>query len=209
MKKIFWLVAVLVLNCQTAFAGNDLLNYTRWECATVDYVQRELANGANINAKDENGKTALMKAISYSSPEVVKLLIDAGADVNAVDNRGKTALILAATQCSYPVTKFLIEAGAKVNAKDYKGETAWYKAASYLDGKGCPKIEKLLEEAGAEAQRMKISVKKTGEKAKNLMAGIIVYPIVYTGAAIYSITHDTSFANGVLCMATLGTFCIK
>jgi ankyrin repeat protein len=38
-----------------------------------------LAKGADINAKDKNGKTALMLAIRTNHPEVRQLLIVAGA----------------------------------------------------------------------------------------------------------------------------------
>lgn len=161
MKKILGLVIILVLYNQVTLAESNLENYKWWKAETVEDVQKKIHNGLDIKAKDDNGKTALMKAAENSSPEVVKFLIDVGADVNAKDNQGETALMKAAKDCWYTDNvKILIDAGADINTKDNKGETAWYKAATHLDGQGCPKIEKILEKAGAKTSKMKIGLKK-------------------------------------------------
>jgi len=53
--------------------------------------------GADINAKDNNGRTALMYAAAFNSnPEVIKYLLDHGADAKITDLQGKTALDYAA-----------------------------------------------------------------------------------------------------------------
>ena len=49
--------------------------------------------GADINAKDNNGRTALMYAVAFNpNPEVVKYLLAHGADAKITDLQGKTAL---------------------------------------------------------------------------------------------------------------------
>jgi len=50
---------------------------------------------ASINAKDQQGRTALMLAAQTGSVEKIKKLLDAGADVRIKDNQGRTALMLA------------------------------------------------------------------------------------------------------------------
>ena len=76
--------------------------------------------GANVNAVDKNGKTALIHAayrhVGYSGDyksenyeEFCRLLIKSGADVDAVDNNGKTALMWAAQQASVGVFRVLVE----------------------------------------------------------------------------------------------------
>jgi ankyrin repeat protein len=55
-------------------------------------VKQHLANGTDVNAKDENGYTPLHPAALNGHKEIVELLIAKGADVNAKDNDGKTPL---------------------------------------------------------------------------------------------------------------------
>ena len=63
----------------------------------IELVKFFLEKGANVNAKDNDSDTALMKA-SCSYPghkEIVFLLLDMGANANAKDNLGWTALMKA------------------------------------------------------------------------------------------------------------------
>lgn len=48
--------------------------------------------GADVNAADADGETALMAAAEKGHVSKVKVLLDHGANVNARDRRGKTAL---------------------------------------------------------------------------------------------------------------------
>lgn len=61
----------------------------------ADAVNAALAGGAEINTKDDAGRTALMAAACFGYPQVVKLLLDKNADVNARDSHGLTALMYA------------------------------------------------------------------------------------------------------------------
>ena len=55
-----------------------------------------LQNGADVNAKNNNGETALIMSSMYgANPEVVRILLENGADVNAKTNDGKTAFLWA------------------------------------------------------------------------------------------------------------------
>ena len=69
-------------------------------------VAQALKDGANPNAADKDGETALLKAAYYSQ---------AGAAVNAADTQGKTALMYAASGGNTQVVRLLLEAGADVN----------------------------------------------------------------------------------------------
>jgi ankyrin repeat protein len=88
--------------------------------------------GHDVNAKDQDGRTALMRASENcsgeNSPDVVELLIAQGAEVNSKDRDGKTALMRAAERSganrATKVTKALLEGGANVNAKDNSGYSA-------------------------------------------------------------------------------------
>lgn len=67
--------------------------------SNVDIVEKLLKRGAEINAKDTDGWTPLMFAISRDNPsdkmEIIEKLLAHGADINLPDNQGKTAMDLA------------------------------------------------------------------------------------------------------------------
>ena len=87
-------------------------------------VQALLANGAEVNAKDNNGASALILASRNGHRDVVQALLANGAEVNAKDNDGATALILASRNGHRDVVQALLANGADVNAKDNNGATA-------------------------------------------------------------------------------------
>src|SRR5688572_26504532 len=59
-------------------------------------AQLLLSRGADVNAKDRQGRTALIYAVGLQevkiNPELIQALLAKGADVNARDQAGKTAL---------------------------------------------------------------------------------------------------------------------
>lgn len=56
-----------------------------------EFVRALLARGANVNAKDHEGRTALMFAARSGSNDVVRALLDKGARPEDKDNKGATA----------------------------------------------------------------------------------------------------------------------
>jgi ankyrin repeat protein len=100
----------------------------------------------NVDAKDEDGKTALVWASLMGHTEVVKTLLEAGADVNAKDKSGIAALIRASLGGYTEIVKILLEAGADVNAKAKSGITALIRASE----DGHIETLKALVEAGAD-----------------------------------------------------------
>ncbi len=60
----------------------------------LDLLRCYVEAGADLNATDNNGRTALHRLIERDPPEVeaIALLVDAGADVNHVDHWGWSIL---------------------------------------------------------------------------------------------------------------------
>jgi ankyrin repeat protein len=84
---------------------------------SVDAVQLLLDAGADVNAKNALGYTALMWSVT--EPAKAGLLIAHGADVNAKSRTGRTALIIAAMQNgSDTVVQTLLAKGADPLAAD-------------------------------------------------------------------------------------------
>jgi hypothetical protein len=94
--------------------------------APVSYVQSILDKGADVNARDEDGNTALIIAVSFGGRDVVEMLLRRGADANARNKSGETALMAAASTYLYNLTivKMLLDRGADINARAEDGVTA-------------------------------------------------------------------------------------
>ena len=61
----------------------------------VDMIKLLLSAGANVNATDKWGDTALMQACSEGKFDIVKLLLASGANVNVRNKETQTALRIA------------------------------------------------------------------------------------------------------------------
>lgn len=102
------------------FAGNAHRFAPTGMMAAVKYLVEEL--GADVNAEDEDGNTALHNAASRGDNEMILYLVSKGADVKKVNRRGQTTVDMAngpvqRTQ-PYPETIKLLESlGAKNNHK--------------------------------------------------------------------------------------------
>lgn len=89
-------------------------------------VSRLLANGADVNARDEATWTPLHYAAAYSDKEMVLLLVTAGADVNAKDLGGQTPGSRAWVKGNKEVIDILVEHGATPLKKAFwKGCVSW------------------------------------------------------------------------------------
>ena len=110
----------------------------RSKVAEATTMIRALDNGADVNAKNDDGDTPLHRAAYNNAAEVAKLLIDKGAEVNAKNKiSGGRLCMRAANYKAAEVAKLLIDKGAEVNAKDKDGNTPLHWAAANATGGGC------------------------------------------------------------------------
>ncbi|MHB1301272.1 MAG: ankyrin repeat domain-containing protein [Burkholderiales bacterium] len=106
----------------------------------ISLVKSLLGNGAEVDAADERGWTALFMAchnpeIDRGFPEVVETLIKAGADFEKPIGYGIRPLMLAAGYGEAGVVEVLLNAGAQVRARNEGGRTALQMATdkNYID----------------------------------------------------------------------------
>jgi uncharacterized protein len=78
----------------------------------VDIVKLLLANGADVNSRSANSRTALDMTAMKGLVEVTETLIAAGADVNAADSSGITSLHMAISEQHSAVVQLLLKHGA-------------------------------------------------------------------------------------------------
>jgi ankyrin repeat protein len=84
----------------------------------VGQGEKLIDNGANVDARGENGEAPMVWAIVGGNEEFVKLLVARGADVNAQDRRGRSILGYAVLHGKKRIGEFLKRQGAKTTAND-------------------------------------------------------------------------------------------
>lgn len=106
-----------------------------------------LQQGADVNARDILGESALIYAIEAGNVKIVQMLIDKGADVNMRTKLGVTPLVRAATLGRRKIVEILLSHGADIEAKNLDGKvTPLSKAAQ----RGHLETVKLLLDNGAD-----------------------------------------------------------
>ena len=104
----------------------------------VEDVQFLLNHGAEVNACDDEGCTALMYASRRGSIQLVQILLDNGAHLEAQDEKGKTALAFACCSRSTELVHWLLGKGASIDSPI--GE----KALGYASAKGFSESVQIL-----------------------------------------------------------------
>ena len=100
---------------------------------------------ADLNAKDREGRTPLIVAVSMGEQAIAEALVAKGADVKAKDTYDRTALHAAILLGQKDLATLLIEKGVDVNATDKTGQTPLTLAMQ----RNQPEIADLLRKKGA------------------------------------------------------------
>lgn len=117
----------------------------------MDYL---ISKGADVNAKNRNGRTPLHVSAFLERLETCEYLLKKGANINAIDDKGMTPLHLAASTENKQLCEFFITNYKDVidlNAKDNSGQTAAHVAAK----KGYKKLYEYLESVKGYIKRVK------------------------------------------------------
>lgn len=94
------------------------------EKGDTENVLKLLEEGANINATDGLGRTAVMAATYNNKVDTVKALIQNGADINIRDNNLENVLLHAGAKGLLEIVKLAIDAGADTKLTNRFGGTA-------------------------------------------------------------------------------------
>jgi len=93
-------------------------------------IEKALERGADLQAKDDLGRSVVVLATHYAGDlELVKLLHAKGAPVDVPDVNGRTALSFAAEDGRLDLVRWLVEQKAAVDSRDQQQRTPLFHAA--------------------------------------------------------------------------------
>ena len=139
------LVFLFATNKFEAVGGNarselEKKGYTFSESSFIDCAEKGdieaakmfISEGININACDNEGQSALMRASLFGHNEMVRLLLDKGADIKIRNKETQsTALMEAVAGNHADVIRLLAQNGADVNERDVLNRTPLHVACMW------------------------------------------------------------------------------
>lgn len=137
MQRLFILIGLILFlqGCMVMDVGKDETMqeqlFEAVEGKEFDTVRELLNNGVDINAQDEQGRTAIMIATYANDAEMVKVLIDEGADVDIQDDMLNNPFLYAGAEGYMDVLKLIIAAGADPKITNRYGGVALIPASEH------------------------------------------------------------------------------
>ncbi len=133
IQKLCFFFVLLGINTVGVCGNGDVLTAA---CKKGDLagVQKALAEGADVNAKNSEGWNPI--SASFFWPEITQLLLDKGADVGALNN---AALGSAARTASFKTMEILLKAGADPNTTNTGASPLQY-IVTYTSCKECMEL---------------------------------------------------------------------
>ncbi len=116
-----------------------------------------IGKGANIDARDGRGATALQIAVNLGFQEGVSLLIDHKVRLEEPNTAGETPLISAVHRRDIAIMRLLLKAGADPDRADNSGRSA--RDYALLDGKSSALVSEI--ESGAKPKGLRSGPQRT------------------------------------------------
>jgi hypothetical protein len=167
----------------------------------IDDLEAVLSR-ADINARNEHGMTALMRAAYHGRVQLVRVMLEHGADPNVTRNDNFTALSLAAFFGHAEIVDILMQHGAKTDVATRFGTSPqiWAKARSYGD------VARSLETHKDHPKRSVPSVSSVVRAEPERQAEPIVLRTLKDPPEIWDLVHEAprSFNATSVFMARMG-----
>lgn len=113
----------------------------------TEQVLQVIKAGANLNAQDAKGRTAVLAATYANEIETVRALIEAGANIDLQDDRLDNVILHAGANGYLEIVKLAIAAGADMTITNRYGGTALIPAA---DRGHVETVEELLKNSAVD-----------------------------------------------------------
>jgi ankyrin repeat protein len=152
-RSILTGAAGLLLMTVPLTAG-EAMSETRLHQAAADNaaaaVSQLLAEGAKVDARNDNGTTALLVATHANAVDAARVLIEAGADVNAKDRIDDSPYLYAGARGHLEILKLTLSHGADLKSTNRYGGTALIPASE----RGHVETVRTLIEAGVDVDHV-------------------------------------------------------
>ncbi|OQA72840.1 MAG: Ankyrin repeats (3 copies) [bacterium ADurb.Bin243] len=151
-------------------ACQPLLSACSAPTENVGIVKALVGWGAEIDARNNEQQTALIKACENGYGRIAKYLVEARAEVNCSDAFGGTPLIYAIVRRSDEITGMLLASGANPNMKTRMGNAFSTPLTVAIIEQNNEAVESLLRfgaDPGLEAGEKDVSALKIAEEIKS------------------------------------------
>jgi len=145
---------------------------------SIEWLDRLIAGGADINRRTNRGWTPLMNATLAGDRERVALLLESGADATATDEQRFTALHMAAIWGPVDIVELLLEAGASPWMRSRTGRSPKVEAGYNRRDDG-DEIRRLIDEAleGSPLTSGRVELETDEEVLARLRRGMRVWSV--------------------------------
>lgn len=131
----FALVVCLIFYSSGIFSETNTMQQQKFfeavRSESVVTIQKMIADGFDIETRDDQGRTALLLATQLNEIEIAKALIKAEADVNAKDNIEDSPFLYAGAEGRLEILRMTLKHGADLTSVNRYGGTALIPAAHH------------------------------------------------------------------------------